>query len=81
MTRPYNNQHTKNGKLAVLADYTEKLKESEKNDKCQDLTRELEKEWKIKVTIIPIVIAAFGTDTKGLIKGLDLKIRGRVEAI
>ena len=34
------------------------------------------------VTIIPIVICAFGTVTKGLLKGLeDLEVRGRVESI
>ena len=36
----------------------------------------------MKVTIITIMIDAFGTFAKGLIKGLeDLEIRGRVEAI
>ena len=36
----------------------------------------------MKVTIIPTVIGAVGTVTKGLIKGLeDLKIRGQVETI
>ena len=36
----------------------------------------------MKVTIIPIVIGAFGTVTKGLLKGLeDLGIGGRVETI
>ncbi len=36
----------------------------------------------MKVTIIPIVIGAFGTVTKGLLKGLeDLEIRGGVETI
>ena len=31
----------------------------------------------MKVTIIPIVIGAFGTVSKGLVQGLkDLKIRG-----
>ena len=36
----------------------------------------------MKVTIIPIMTGAFGTVTKGLLKGLeDLKIRGRVETI
>ena len=34
----------------------------------------------MKVTIIPIVIGAFGTVTKGLLKGLeDLEVGGRVE--
>ena len=36
----------------------------------------------MKVTITPIVIGAFSTDTKGLLKGLeDLEIRGQVETI
>ena len=36
--------------------------------------------WNMKVTVIPIVIGALGTVTKGLIQELeDLKITGRVE--
>ena len=36
----------------------------------------------MKVTIILIVIGAFGTVTKGLLKGLkDLEVGGRVETI
>ena len=47
-----------------------------------DLAKELKKQWNMKVTIIPIVIGAFGTVTKGLLRGLeDLEIRGRVETI
>ena len=68
--------------FAVLADHRIKLKESEK-DKYLNLARELKKKiWNMKVTIIPIVIGAFGTVTKGLSKELkDLKVRGRVETI
>ena len=34
------------------------------------------------MTVIPIVICAFGTVTKGLLKGLeDLEVGGRVETI
>ena len=34
------------------------------------------------MTVIPIVIGAFGTVTKGLLKGLeDLEVGGRVETI
>ncbi len=40
-------------------------KESEKKDKYLDLARELKKLWNMMVTIIPIVIGAFGTVTKG----------------
>ena len=39
-------------------------------DKYLDLARELKKLWNIKVTILSIVIDAFGTVTKGLLKGL-----------
>ena len=36
----------------------------------------------MKVTVVPIVIGALGTITKGLLKGLeDLEIGGRVETI
>ena len=47
-----------------------------------DLARELKKLWNLKVTIIPIVIGAFRTVTKGLLKGLeDLEVGDRVETI
>ena len=58
------------------------LKECEKKDKYLDLAREVKKRWNMQVTIMPIVISAFGTVTKGLLKGLeDLEIGGRVETI
>ena len=51
-------------------------------DKYLDLARELKKLWNIKVKIIPIVIGAFGTVSKGLLKGVeDLEVGGRVEII
>ena len=54
--------------------------------KCSTLpsqrTTELKKLWNMKVTIVPIVIGAFGTVTKGLLKGLeDLAVGRRVETI
>ena len=68
--------------FTVPADHRIKLKECEKRDKYLDLARELKKLWNMKVTIIPIVIGAFGTVTKGLLKGLeDLEVGGRVETI
>ena len=68
--------------FAVLADHRIKLKESEKKDKYLDLARELKKLWNMKVTIVPIVIGALGTVTKGLLKGLeDLEVGRRVETI
>ena len=68
--------------LAVPADHGIKLKECEKKDKYLDLARKLKKLWNMQVTIIPIVIGAFGTVTKGLLKGLeDLEVGGQVETI
>ena len=56
--------------FAILADQRVKLKESEKINKYLDLARELKKLWKMKVTVIPIVISALGVVTKGLEQGL-----------
>ena len=68
--------------FAVPADDRIKLKEREKKDKYLDLARELKKLWNMQVAIIPIVIGAFGTVTKGLLKGLeDVEVGGRVETI
>ena len=68
--------------FAVPVDHRINLKESEKKDKYLDLARELKKLWNMKVTIVPIVIGALGTITKGLLKGLeDLEVGGRVETI
>ena len=84
-TRPSDSQQKKRTcrivDFAIPADHWVKLKESEKRDKYLDLARELKKLWNLKVTVIPIVIGALGTITKGLVQGLeDLKIR-RMEAI
>ena len=63
--------------FAVPADHRKKLKECEKKEKNLDLASELKKLWNMQVTIIPIVIGAFGTVTKGLLKGMeDLEIGG-----
>ena len=68
--------------FAVPADHRLKLKGGEKKNKYLDLARELKKLWNMQVTIIPLVIDAFGTVTKGLQKGLeDLEVGGRVETI
>ena len=65
--------------FAVPADHRIKLKECEKKDKYLDLARELKKLWNMQVTIIPIVIGAFGTVTKGLLKGLeDLEVNDSI---
>ena len=76
------NRNCKIVDFAVPNDHRIKLKESEKKDKYLDLAGELKKMWNMQVTIIPIVIGAFGTATKGLLKGLeDLEVGGRVETI
>ena len=86
-TRPYNTlrKEKKICKIvdfAVPADHRIKLKECENRDKYLDLARELKKLWNMKVTIIPIVIGAFGTVSKGLFKGLeDLEFGSLVETI
>ena len=86
--RSYNNQQQQQKWIckivdfAVPADHKIKQKECEKTDKYLDLVRELKNLWNMKVTIIPIVIGAFGTVTKGLLKGLeDLEVGRRVETI
>ena len=64
------------------ADHSIKLKEWEKKDKYIDLARELKKLWNRKVSIVPMLIGAFGTVTEGLLKNLeDLEVGGRVETI
>ena len=79
--RSYNNWK-KNVDFAIPADHRIKLKECEKRDKYLGLATELKKLWNMKVTIILIVISAFGTVTIGLFKGLeDLNVGGRVETI
>ena len=64
-TRLNNNpQKKRNCKIfdfAVPADHRIKLKECEKKDKYFDLAMELNKLWDVQVTLIPIVIGAFGT--------------------
>ena len=83
--KPYSNQQKKKRTckivdFAVPTDHRIKLKESEKKYKYLDLARELKKLWNMKVTIIPFMIGAFGTITKGLLKGLG-GLGGWVETI
>ena len=87
-TRLYNNQQRKKKKeklwtlLSRLKVEKKKKRKKKIKDKYFDFARELKKLWNMKVTIIPIVIGAFGTVTKELLKQLeDLEIRGRVETI
>ena len=68
--------------FAIRAEHRVELKECKKRDKYLDLARELKNLWNMKVTIIPIIIGALGTVTKGLVQGQeDLEITGRVETV
>jgi len=55
---------------AVPADARVEEKEQEKMDRYQDLARELKRLWKVETKVIPIVVGALGTVTKGLEKNL-----------
>ena len=78
----YKKRICKNLDLGVPADHRIKLKECEKKDKYLHLARELKKQWNMKVTIIAIMIGAFGSVTKRLLKGLeDLEVGERVGTI
>ena len=68
--------------FALPGDHRIKLKECERKGKYLNLSRELKNQWSMKVIIIPIVIDAFNTVTKGLLTGLeDLEFGGWVETI
>ena len=68
--------------FTVPVDHRVKLKKCEERDKYFDLAKEMKKLWNMKVTIIPVVIGALGTVTKGLVQKLeDFKITGRMETI
>ena len=55
---------------------------TDNNNNNNNNNRELKKPWNMKETIVPIVIGALGTITKGLLKVLaDLEVGGRVETI
>ena len=56
--------------FAVQADHSEKLKEGEKRNKYLDLVRGLKRLWRIKVTVISVIVGALKTISKGLKKGL-----------
>ena len=70
-TRPLYNQQQKKKRIckivdfAVPTDHRINLKKCEKKDMYLDLSRELKKLWNMKVTIVPILIGAFGKITIG----------------
>ena len=83
-TRPYNNQQKKENlqNCGLCCPHWIKLKKVKRRINTWTLLGNWKKLWNMKVTFIPIVIGAFGTVTKGIIKGLEeLEIRGQVESI
>ena len=56
--------------FAVLADHQAKIKGSKRRDKYLELTRELRKQWNMRVTVIVILVGSLGTAPKGLESGL-----------
>ena len=54
--------------FAVSVDHRVKTKEFKKIEKYLDLARAQKRLWNIKVTVIPIVVEAFGSVLKGLEK-------------
>ena len=70
------------GNFAIPTDHRVKFFKKLKMDKYLDLAWELNKLWNMKMTVIPIVIGALATITKGLIQRLeDVEIRGQLETI
>ena len=68
--------------FAVPVDHRVKIKETQKRDRYLDLDRKVWKLWKIRVTVIPILVDALGTVPKGLVRVLkELEIGGRIETI
>ena len=75
-------ENSTNCELSCRANYREELKESEKKDEYLDVASALKKLGNMKVTVIPTVIGACRTVSKGRVLGLeDLKIREWVETI
>jgi len=56
--------------IAVPADARVEEKEQEKMDRYQDLSRKLKRLWKVETKVIPVVVGALQTVTKGPEKNL-----------
>ena len=57
--------------FAVPSDHRIEIKEREKIEKYQDLKREVQKLWKMKAKVIPIIIGALVTIPKTLQNQLE----------
>ena len=62
--------------FAIPAEYRMKIKQNKKRVKHLDLARELKNNWKIRVTVMPVVFGALGTVPEGLEKGLQGSVMG-----
>ena len=52
--------------VAIPGDERVSAKETEKIEKYDELRRELERLWKVKAKVVPIVVGALGTVTRNL---------------
>ena len=69
---------------SVLApvDYRVKIKENQRRDRYLVFIRQEKKLSIMKVTVIPVVFGALGTDPKGLVREMEeIEIGRRVEAV
>ena len=57
--------------FVVPSDHCIEIKKKQKIEKYQDLKREVQKLWNMKVKATPVVIGAFGTIRKTLEKQLE----------
>ena len=55
----HNNNNNNNNNIIII-------KETEKIEKYDELQRELERLWKVKEKVIPIIVGALGTVTRNL---------------
>ena len=68
--------------FVVSADHRMKIKENKRRGMYLDFARDMKKLWKMKVTVIPIVIGALGMITNGLVRGLkELENGGQAKTI
>ena len=68
--------------VAIPGDARVPQKEAEKIEKYNDLRRELQKLWKVKAKVVPIVVGALGTVSKSLTGYLkEIKVSTKIQVI
>ncbi|KAK7922367.1 hypothetical protein WMY93_009269 [Mugilogobius chulae] len=60
--------------VAIPSDGNIRRKEHEKLEKYQGLREELEKAWKVKATVVPVVIGALGAVTPNWMSGYNISL-------